>query len=108
MCLSVNLTRITHIPCLLGVEMETRMKIFPWLSRAAKQDEKRDALEVQGGGGLFNLGAIWSFLDGGSSGNESDEPVNDATALSIATVYSCCRVLGDAIASLPRRVYKQT
>jgi hypothetical protein len=88
MCLSFNLTRITHIPCLLGVEMETRMKIFPWLSRAAKQDEKRDALEVQGNG--FNLGAIWSFLDGGSRGNESDEPVNDATALSVATVYRSC------------------
>jgi HK97 family phage portal protein len=83
------------------------MKFLPWLqSRAAKQNEKRDALEVQGSG--FNLGAIWNFLDGGSRGNESDEPVNDATALSISTVYSCCRVLGDAIASLPCRVYKTT
>jgi hypothetical protein len=40
--------------------------------------------------------------------NESDEPLNDATALSINTVYSCCRVLGDGIASLPCRIYKQT
>ena len=51
---------------------------LPWQSRSAK-NEKRDALEVQGNG--FNLGAIWSFLDGGSRGNESDEPVNDATSL---------------------------
>jgi hypothetical protein len=35
---------------------------FPWQSRAAKH-EKRDSLETQGVG--FNLGAIWSFLDGG-------------------------------------------
>jgi HK97 family phage portal protein len=86
--------------------METRMKFLPWLSRAAKQHEKRDSLEVQGNG--FNLGAIWSFLDGGSRGNESDEPVNDATALAISTVYTCCRVLADGIASLPCKIYKQT
>jgi hypothetical protein len=84
-----------------------RMRFLPWLqSRTAKQNEKRDGLEVQGNG--FNLSSIWSFLDGGSRGNESDEAVNDATALSISTVYSCCRVLGDAIASLPCRIYKTT
>jgi hypothetical protein len=55
------------------------MRFLPWTSRAAK-NEKRDSLEVQGNG--FNLGAIWSVLDGGSQSNESDEPVNDATALS--------------------------
>src|SRR5277367_6538061 len=100
MCLGVNLTRISHV--YWGQKAETRMKFsLPWLSRATKQNEKRDALEVMDGGGLSNLSAIWSFLDGGVRGNESDEPVNDATALSISTVYSCCRVLGDAIASLP-------
>jgi HK97 family phage portal protein len=81
------------------------MRFLPWTSRAAK-NEKRDSLEVQGNG--FNLGAIWSVLDGGSQSNESDEPVNDATALSSSTVFSCCRVLGDGIASLPCKVYKQT
>ena len=83
------------------------MRLFPWNLRAVKQ-EKRDALEVQGGGGLSNLGAIWSFLDGGSNSNESGEAVNDVSALSIATVYSCVRVLGDAIASLPCRIYNTT
>lgn len=84
------------------------MKFLPWLqSRAAKQNEKRDGLETQGIG-LSNLGAIWSFLDGGNRFNESDEVVNDATALSIATVYTCCRVLSDGISSLPCKVYKQT
>jgi HK97 family phage portal protein len=84
------------------------MKFLPWLqSRAAKQNEKRDGLETQGIG-LSNLGAIWSFLNGGNRFNESDEVVNDATALSIATVYTCCRVLSDGISSLPCKVYKQT
>jgi hypothetical protein len=72
------------------------MRLFPW---AAKQNEKRDALEVQGNG--FNLSAIWSFLDGGSRGNESDELVTDSTALSVATGFTACRVLADGIASLP-------
>jgi hypothetical protein len=72
------------------------MRLFPWV---AKQNEKQDALEVQGNG--FNSSAIWSLLDGGSRGNESDEPVTDATALSVATVFTACRVLADGIASLP-------
>src|ERR1700733_1618325 len=84
------------------------MKIFPWQKSGAAKKEKRDALEVQGGGGLFNLAAIWSFLDGGFNGNESGEMVNDATALSISTVFTCCRVLSDGIASLPCKIYKQT
>jgi HK97 family phage portal protein len=82
------------------------MRFLPWLSRAAKQNEKRDALEVQGNG--FNLGAIWNFLDGGVQNSESGEPVNDFTALSIATVFTACRVLADGVATLPCRVYKQT
>jgi hypothetical protein len=52
---------------------------LPWQSRAAKK-KKRDGLEVPGVG-LSNLSAIWNFLDGGSRFNESDEVVNDATAL---------------------------
>jgi hypothetical protein len=62
---------------------------LPWLqSRATKQNEKRDALEVQGGGGLSNLSAILNFLNGGFTSNESDEVVNDSTALSVATVWT--------------------
>jgi HK97 family phage portal protein len=83
------------------------MRFFPWTSRAAKQNEKRDGLEVQGVG-IGNMSAIWNFLDGGSRFNESDEAVTDTTALSISTVFTCCRVLGDGIASLPCKVYKQT
>lgn len=82
---------------------------FPWpRPRATQKQEHRDLLEVQGGGGLSNLSAIWSFLDGGNRYNESDEVVNDATSLSIATVFTCCRVLGDSVASLPCKVYKQS
>jgi HK97 family phage portal protein len=85
------------------------MKFIPWLkSKAASRSEKRDAFEVQGGGGLTNLSAIWSFLDGGNRGNESDEVVTDATSLSISTVFTATRVLSDGIASLPCKVFKQT
>ena len=68
------------------------MKFLPWLSTTAKQNEKRDSLETQGVG--FNLGAIWSFLDGGAQNNESGEPVNDFTALSIATSRTESKTLG--------------
>jgi hypothetical protein len=68
-----------------GRKQNTQMRFFPWQSRAAK-NEKRDALEVQSNG--FNLGTIWSFLDSGGRNNESDEVVNDATALAISTVYN--------------------
>jgi HK97 family phage portal protein len=47
-------------------------------------------------------------LDGGNRFNESDEVVNDATSLSIATVFTCCRVLSDGVATLPCKVYQQT
>jgi hypothetical protein len=67
----------------------TRTKFLPWLSRAPKQHEKRDSLEVQVDG--LNLGAIWNFLDGGVHNNESGEPVNDLTALSISTGFTACR-----------------
>ena len=69
--------------------------------------EKRDALDIQGIG-LNNLGAIWSFLRGGNNENESGEAINDASALAISTVYSCVRILGDSVASLPCRVYNKT
>jgi len=69
--------------------------------------EKRDALDIQGVG-LNNLGAIWSFLRGGNNENESGEAINDASALAISTVYSCVRILGDSVASLPCRVYNKT
>src|ERR1017187_7437532 len=84
------------------------MSIWPWKSRAAQSiSEKRDALEVQGGGGLTNLSSIWSFLDGRTRFNESGEIVNDQTALSLATVFTCCRILSDSVASLPCKVYRQ-
>ena len=82
------------------------MRFLPWLQSRSAKHEKRDALEVQGNG--INLGAIWNFLDGGAQNNESGEPVRDFTALSIATVFTACRVLADGVATLPCRVYKQT
>jgi HK97 family phage portal protein len=82
------------------------MKLLPWLTRAARNTEQRDMLETQGSGGLSNLSAIWNFLDGGQRPNESGQLVNDVTATSIATVYTCTRIIADAVASLPCLVYK--
>src|SRR5665213_3194074 len=86
------------------------MSIWPWNNQAANisKSEKRDALEVQGGGGLMNLGAIWEFLSGGASFNTSNEPITDWTALSISTVFTCVRILSGAVAQTPCLVYKQT
>lgn len=84
------------------------MKIFPWQNAGTAKNEKRDALEVQGAGGLSNLSAIWSFLSGNSHSNESAELVNDSTALGISTVFTCCRVLSDGVATLPATVYQLT
>lgn len=76
--------------------------------RAVNRPEKRDAMEMMGTGGLSNFSAISNFLDGGAHWNASREIVNDWTATSISTVYTCCRILCDSIASLPCLVYKQT
>lgn len=48
-----------------------------------------------------NLGGI--FLWGGSS---SGKAVNSRTAMQMTAVYSCVRILSEAIAGLPLFVYK--
>jgi HK97 family phage portal protein len=50
-----------------------------------------------------NLGGGTSFLWGGSS---SGKVVNERTAMQMTAVYSCVRILSEAIASLPLFVYK--
>ena len=50
-----------------------------------------------------NLGGSTSFLWGGSS---SGKVVNEKTAMQMTAVYSCVRILSEAIAGLPLFVYK--
>lgn len=50
-----------------------------------------------------NLGGSTSFLWGGSS---SGKVVNERTAMQMTAVYSCIRILSEAIAGLPLFVYK--
>ena len=50
-----------------------------------------------------NLGSGNSFLWGGST---SGKVVNEKTAMQMTAVYSCVRILSEAIAGLPLFVYK--
>ena len=65
-------------------------------------------------GGLFKSrdkpknrtnGSAYSFLMGGSS---SGRRVNERSAMQMTAVYSCVRILSEAIASLPLHVYEIT
>lgn len=49
----------------------------------------------------------WRWVSGGSV-SDSGELVDDATALSIATVFASVRVLSESVASLPLRLYRKT
>jgi Phage portal protein len=51
--------------------------------------------------------AAWEWFDGGRN-TESNEVIDDHTALKIATVYICCRVLSESVASLPIRLLRVT
>jgi phage portal protein BeeE len=45
-----------------------------------------------------------------TGGRETDSGgrINDVTALKISTVYTCCRVLSESVASLPVRLLRVT
>ena len=50
-------------------------------------------------------GSSYSFLMGGSS---SGKYVNERSAMQMTAVYSCVRILSEAVASLPLHVYRYT
>ena len=50
-------------------------------------------------------GSAYSFLMGGSS---SGRRVNERSAMQMTAVYSCVRILSEAVASLPLHVYLRT
>ena len=50
-------------------------------------------------------GSRYSFFFGGTT---SGKPVNEMTAMQMTAVYSCVRILAEAVAGLPLNVYKYT
>lgn len=53
----------------------------------------------------FYAGSALSFLFGRST---SGKPVNERTAMQTMAVYSCVRILAEAVASLPLHIYQYT
>ena len=50
-------------------------------------------------------GSSYSFFMGGSA---SGKQVNERTSMQMTAVYSCVRILSEAVASLPLNVYRYT
>ena len=50
-------------------------------------------------------GSAYSFFMGGST---SGKRVNERTAMQMTAVYSCVRILSEAVAGLPLQFYKYT
>lgn len=48
-------------------------------------------------------GSSYRFVMGGST---SGKPVNERSAMQMTAVYSCVRILSEAVASLPLHIYK--
>ena len=71
-----------------------------------KRPEQRSAAPNNPATSLAGKGIIGWLTGGGIS--DSGELVNEHTALSIATVYACCRVLSESVASLPCKIYRVT
>lgn len=73
------------------------MSMFDRIFRARdKPEELRRARDALGG-------SRFSFFFGGSS---SGKAVNERTAMQMTAVYSCVRVLSEAVAGLPLHVYR--
>ena len=67
------------------------MSIFTGVFRSRDRPKNRTA------------GSAFSFLFGGSTSGKS---VNERSAMQLTAVYSCVRILAEAVASLPLHVYK--
>src|SRR5699024_11946961 len=53
----------------------------------------------------YSFGSNYSFIFGNSSSGKS---VNEFTAMQMTAVYSCVRILAEAVAGLPLHLYKYT
>ena len=69
------------------------MSIFAGLFRSRDKPQNRTA------------GSAYTFLMGGSSSGKS---VTERSAMQMTTVYSCVRILAEAIAGLPLHLYRYT
>lgn len=69
------------------------MSIFTGLFRSRDKPQNRTA------------GSHYSFFMGGSA---SGKQVNERTSMQMTAVYSCVRILSEAVASLPLNVYRYT
>ena len=69
------------------------MGIFKGLFRTRDAPQNRTA------------GSSYSFFMGGSA---SGKQVNERTSMQMPAVYSCVRILSEAVASLPLNVYRYT
>jgi HK97 family phage portal protein len=95
--------------CLRRKFVPMKFNIWSKANAESRTITNTDSLNTQVPGGLFsNVSAIWQFLSGGNSQNESNEPVNDSTAMGISTIFTCLKVLSGSIASLACRVYSQS
>lgn len=88
------LTLLSHMACgttTLLYEGGNGMNIFKHLFHS--RDKPKNALNGSG----------YNFYFGGSS---SGKCVNERTSLQITAVYTCIRVIAEAIAGLPLHLYK--
>lgn len=69
------------------------MGIFSGLFRSRDKPQNRTA------------GSSYAFFMGGST---SGKPVNERSAMQMTAVYSCVRILAEAVAGLPLHLYKYT
>ena len=69
------------------------MGIFSGLFRSRDKPQNR------------TVGSSYTFLMGGST---SGKPVNERSAMQMTAVYSCVRILAEAVAGLPLHLYKYT
>lgn len=69
------------------------MSIFKGLFRSRDKPQNRTS------------GASYSFFMGGSS---SGKAVTERSAMQMTAVYSCVRILAEAVAGLPLHLYKYT
>jgi HK97 family phage portal protein len=98
---SAQIAAVLHLtnPILNGTHMKL---ISLGLSPPEKRSNPLDNPSVS-----LTQPANWEWFSGGRS-TDSGEVINDVTALKISTVFTCCRVLSESIASLPVRLLKIT
>jgi HK97 family phage portal protein len=77
------------------------------ISLGLQQPEKRGNPLDNPAVSLSSVGDWGWMLDGGRS-TDVGEVINDRTALKIGTVFACCRVISESVASLPLRLLKTT